>query len=176
MSDGLERVWLAVEVSSLWDACREKHGSGSRINFEVLRNVIPSVRGGIGRVVLTASAYIVIHRRATHQSFSDVLTSLEYMVRTTEVSYTATSYGPTSSPVAVHDDWTCGISIDALHWMDEYDTFVLAAGHKQFEKLLTYLRNRGKNVVVMTFESPTTKSLYEEYADEVFYLTKDIIY
>lgn len=175
MTNKLERVWLAVCVSSLWDACRKKHGKDARINFEVLRNVIPSIRGGIDKVEMTATAYIVTHRRATHQSFSDVLTSMEYMVRSTEVSYVDPN-PPTRQVLAIHDDWTAGIAVDAIHWIEEYDTFVLAAGHLQLEKLLTYLSNRGKTVYVMTFENPTTKALYEDYADEVFYLTKDIVY
>ena len=171
----LERVWLAVDVSSLWDACRDKHGKDARINFEVLRNVIPSLRGGIDKVNMNASAYIVTHKRATHAAFSEVLTSMEYMVRNTEVAY-VDPLPPTRRVMAIHDDWTAGIAVDAMHWLEEYDTFVLAAGHKQFEKLLTYLQNRGKKVIVLTFETPVTKALYEEYADDVFYLTKDIVY
>jgi hypothetical protein len=168
----LERIWLAVDVASLWDACRVSHGRGARINFEVLQDIVPSLRGGIEFVELTASAYIVTHKRNTHGTFSDVLNSLEYHVKPTEVEYVSDG----NKPMPVHGDWTSGITVDAMHWLEHYDTFVLAAGTKQFEKLLTYLRNHGKNVIVLTFESEATQALYEDYADEVFYLTKDIVY
>ena len=168
----LERVWLAVDVASLWEACRACHGDRSRINFEVLKNVVPALRGGIDRVELTANAYIVTHKRATHKSFSDVLTSLEYAVKPIEMDYVSHN----KRPLAIHDDWAVGISVEATHWLDSYDTFVLAAGTKQFTKLLTYLQNRGKTVIVLTFESEAAKGLYEGFADEVLYLTEDIIY
>lgn len=172
MNEELERVWLSCDVASLWDACRDKFGRTSRINFEVLKNVVPSIRGGIDKVSMSANAYIVTHKRSTHKAFSDVLISLEYQVKMTEVDYVSSG----KRPLAVHDDWTAGITVDAVHWADHYDTFVLAAGERQFEKLLTYLKNRGKNAVVLTFENDATKALYEGYADEVFYLTKDIVY
>jgi hypothetical protein len=172
MSEDLERVWLSVCVSSLWDACREKYGKHARINFEVLKNIVPCLRGGIDKVDLNAVAYIVTHKRATHSSFSDVLTSLEFQVRTTEVSYVSHN----KRPVGVHDDWTAGIAVDAVHWVDSYDTFVLAAGAKQFEKLLKYLTLRGKEVIVLTFETEASRAIYEDCANEVLYLTKDIVY
>jgi hypothetical protein len=167
-----DRVWLAVDVASLWEACRTCHGRQARINFEVLRDVVVSIRGCLDTVEVTASAYIVTHKRNTHGTFQDVLDSLEYHVKPSQVEYAVAG----DHPVSVHDDWTSGITVDAMHWLDHYDTFVLAAGTKQFEKLLTYLQSRGKNVIVLTFESPAATALYEDYADEVFYLTKDIVY
>ena len=157
----LERVWLSVDVYSLWAACREVHGSSSRINFEVLKNIVPTLRGGIDKVEMTASAYIVTHKRNTHQSFCDVLSGMEYMVKTMEVAY-VDPYPPTRQVLAIHDDWTAGIAVDAVHWLDSYDTFVLAAGCLQLEKLITYLTHQGKNVTVLTFDSPEAKGLYEE--------------
>ena len=179
MDEKLERVWLACDVYSLWAACREVHGSRSRINFEVLKNIVPTLRGGIDKVEMTASAYIVTHKRNTHKSFCDVLSGMEYMVKTMEVAYVDVGEAFTREhtlPVAIHDDWTAGIAVDAVHWLDSYDTFVLAAGCLQLEKLITYLTHQGKNVTVLTFDSPEAKGLYEEYADEVLYLTKEIVY
>ena len=168
----LERVWLACDVSSLWDSCRDAFGDNSRINFEVLKYVVPALRGGIDKVQMNANAYIVTHKRHTHKTFSDVLTSLEYVVKLTEVDYVTHKNRPTP----VHDDWTSGITLDAVYWIDSYDTFVLAAGCRQFEKLLNFLRANGKNIIVLTFKSEYTEAVYSDYADEVHYLTEDIVY
>lgn len=171
----LERVLLAVDVASLWDTCRAKYGREARLNFEVLKNVVPAIRGGIDKVNMTSVAYIVTHKKATHLAFSKVLTALDFAVKSTEVKYFDPT-PPTRRVGSINDDWTVGISVDAVHWADKYDTFVLAAGAKPFEKLLQHLRERGKNVIVLTFENPRAKLTFEPNADEVLYLTKDIIY
>lgn len=42
------------------------------------------------------------------------------------------------------------LTIDAVHFRDEYDSFVLLSGDSDFESLIKYLKAFGKRCVVMS--------------------------
>jgi len=164
-----ERVLFCVDIANLWDACRTKFGQSSRIDFEVLKNIYPSMaKDEIG--VYHPTAYIVTHRRATHGSFTEVLMALGYQVKESCIDYVVVD----SRPVSMHDDWSVGITVDAVHNMESYDTFVIATGVSQYKHLLNFLRDNGKKVVVLTFETEQTQKLYE--GAETLFLSEDIVY
>ena len=47
-------------------------------------------------------------------------------------------------------DFDVEISIDAISWMKNYDSFVLFSGDSDFVYLLKYLKKRGKKVIVLS--------------------------
>jgi uncharacterized LabA/DUF88 family protein len=73
-------------------------------------------------------------------------------------------------------DWDVGITIDALHHRDSYDTFVLISGDGDFSPLLRHLRIKcKKRTLVYSFNKSLARSLYSS-AEQVIRLTEDVVY
>ncbi|MBM3228790.1 NYN domain-containing protein, partial [Candidatus Pacearchaeota archaeon] len=54
------------------------------------------------------------------------------------------------------------IAVDAIGWMDNYDTFVLFSGDSDFTYLLEFLRRRGKKTIVISQRGHVAKELVKE--------------
>lgn len=163
-----ERVFVACDVANMWKSCREQFGQKARVDFQVLKEIVPAIRDKTP-VWQTLCAYIVTSPRGDHHNFEAVLKSLGYCVRERCMRFAKGDDGPLRS------DWDVGITIDAIDKIDTYDTFVLVSGDGDFSYLLEYLKGKGKTTVVLTFEQNTSRLLYDS-ADELHFLTSRILY
>lgn len=164
----MERVFTAVDVSNVFKSCRETYGANSRIDFQKLAALIPSLRypDSIQQRLL---AYIVTDPDQKHHAFEQVLYSFGYQVKQRFLKYAKGLTKP------MHSDWDVGITIDAVDQLDLYDTFALVSGDGDFSQLLDYIKKKGKKTLVLTFQKSTSKSLYE-VADELHLFTNDIVF
>jgi uncharacterized LabA/DUF88 family protein len=167
------RIYVACDVANLVKACRYQYGDDARLDFGMLGSVVPAIlHPQLVDQVLTA--YIVVHSKTSKSGnaiFQRALTHLGYRVRVREMSYTKivkNEWKPNRT------DWDVGITIDAIHHMCEYDTFVLMSGDGDFAMLLEYLHTHGKRTMVFTFESAASKLLYDA-ADTVVTLTEAVV-
>lgn len=161
-----ERVYLACDVSNVWKACRTLHGKEARVNFEVLKDVVPSLMADVEQRLV---AYTVEHPRAVHKNFEEVLTSLGYEIKSRKLVYVDELRYP------LNINWTTGITLDLLDVHDTYDTAVIVTGDGSYEDIIVRLKETGKKVIVIAFDTPASKVLYRE-ASELWALSGDIVY
>jgi uncharacterized LabA/DUF88 family protein len=146
------RVYVAVDVSNLWKSCQEKYGGDARVDFLVLGEMIPSLFSEPVQQKLVA--YIVTTPRQRHRPFVSVLRSFGFRVKQRFMRRQKGLEKP------LNTDWDVGITVDAVSRIDQYDTFVLASGDGDFSLLLEFLRDRGKQTIVLTFPNNVATSLY----------------
>lgn len=161
----MERILAAFDVANLWKACRQEFGPNARIDWQIMCEWMRSRRYP-EPVQQRAVAYLVTDPNQKHHALAQTMRHYGYTVRERYMQYHKALKKPFRS------DWDIGITIDAMDQIDSYDTFVLASGDGDFSLLLEYLKERGKKVVVLTFESAVSKLLYG-VADEMHILKHD---
>lgn len=161
------RAYVALDVSNLWKSCKEQFGREARIDFQILSQFVPS-RLRPEEVSQELVAYIVTNPKQRHHAFYAALRNYGYRVQQRYMKYDKADR-PTRT------DWDVGITIDAIDRIDSYDLFVLASGDGDFSQLLSYLHQRQKKTMVLSFENSTAKSLYKT-ADQLITLTEDVVF
>jgi len=163
------RVFVAIDVSNLFKTCQLAHGGEARVDFELLYRKLSSL---YENSEFTACAYTVtnplLHKKSQNP-FVVVLKAFGYQVKERFLRWEKGLVKPMRS------DWDVGITIDAVHLQDTYDTFVLVSGDGDFSMLLSHLRIQHKKTVVLAFEGSAARSLYAN-ADELVWLDKDILF
>jgi len=162
----IPRILLACDVPNVYKVCREEYGPNARVNFEILRDAVVSFAGNS---IISLVAYIITHPKATHYSFSEILAGTGYQVKERCIRYADEISGPLCG------DWSLGLTIDALNRTDDFDTFILVVGDNDYEPLISEIKSRGKEVIVLTFESAAARVLYGA-ADRLFFLSESIVY
>ena len=112
-------------------------------------------------------AYLVSNPRDNHHAFSQSLRGYGFKLRERFLAY--------NKYHSIRTNWDVGITIDAIHNLDDYDTFVLMSGDGDFSQLLEYLKQYGKKTVVMSFGTSTSNDL-RRTADAVIPLTESVTY
>jgi uncharacterized LabA/DUF88 family protein len=177
-----ERVYVAVDVQNVWYSSREQFGPKARMDFEKLRELISSKP--LARIPrkLRMVAYTVTsstRRRPDgtlrhvgmdkNNKFLDTLRRIGFAVRNRNM------YAEKGSKKPFHTDWDIGIALDAMQHLDDYDTFSLVSGDGDYSILIDRLKDKGKFVEVLTFESTASRLLHAS-ANRVIHITKDQLY
>jgi len=166
-----ERVYVAVDVSNLWHACRKQFGDTARLDFLALSKMVQALRHP-AQIRQQLVAYTITHSRTRPGAFVNTLKTYGYEVRERHMSYTKvtkTLFKP------FRTDWDVGITIDAIHAMSSYDTFCLMSGDADFDQLIDYLRYQGKHTLVLSFEDVFGRRLYN-HADDVVMLDRSVVF
>jgi uncharacterized LabA/DUF88 family protein len=164
--NGSERIYVACDVSNLWHSCRLQFGRRARVDFQLLSELVPALAKP-QRIRQRLVAYLVEDTDNPHPRFAQALQSYGFSLRVRELSYH--KFGEKRT------NWDIGITIDAIHNIDNYDTFVLMSGDGDFSDLMDYLRQKRKKAVVMSFPKNTSEVLRSS-ASAVIPLTKAITY
>lgn len=160
---GVERIYVACDVSNLWHSCRLQYGKRVRIDFDVLSKLVPSLSKS--EVQQKLVAYLVSNPKDNHHVLSQALVGYGFCIRERFLAYNKYN--------SIRTNWDVGITIDAIHNLDEYDTFVLMSGDGDFSELLEYLKGYGKRTVVMAFGKTTSNDL-RKAADSVIPLRESV--
>ena len=159
----LERVYVACDVANLWKSCKFVCGDRSKIDFQILKDVLPALFPDEDLNFLL-NAYIITHPNAKHKNFQEVLENLNYSVMEKFITFNKVE----------PDSWSAGITLDALRYWDKYDTFLLISCDSAYAPLMDYMMNK-KKTVVLNFERTIPDALLTR-ADKVFYLSREIVY
>ena len=161
------RVYVACDISNLWKDCREKYGSDARVDFEVLRRIVPSIFPD-QEVHQEIAAFIVTPPEKRNDAFERTLENFGYEIHWRPRRFLKT--GP------IRADCGIDITIDAIDRCDDYDLFVLVSGDGDFSTLLEYLgETLDKETMVLTFQHSLSAMLHRS-ADRVYYFNRDIVY
>jgi uncharacterized LabA/DUF88 family protein len=165
----VERIYVACDVSNLWKACREEFGQQARVDFQVLANMVPASRHP-EPVRQKLVAYLVTNPKQSCKTLYRAMRGHGFDIRERFMRFDKSKGKPTRT------DWDVGITIDALHHRDSYDTFVLISGDGDFSPLLRHLRIKcKKRTLVYSFNKSLARSLYSS-AEQVIRLTEDVVY
>lgn len=178
----VERVYVAVDVSNLWHSSREQFGSNARVDFGKLRELVlgkPLARiprkARMVAYTITASTRARANGRiryvdkSKNDRFLSTLEKIGFEIRNRDM------HAEKGIKKSFHTDWDVGIAVDAIKYLDTYDTFTLVSGDGDYAILMEELRSKGKYVEVITVESTTSRILHAT-ADRVIHITKDHLY
>lgn len=177
-----ERVYVAVDVQNVWYAGKEQYGKSARLNFKKLKELISSKPlARIPRQLMLVAYTVTSSTRKRSDGslryvgsdktnrFLHTLRDLGYKVRNRNMHTDKGSEKP------FHTDWDVGIAMDAIHYINNYDTFCLVSGDGDYSILIDELKTNEKYVEVVTFESAVSRLLHTS-ADRVIHLTEDKMY
>lgn len=76
-------------------------------------------------------------------------------------------------------DFDVEISVDAVGWVENYDTFILFSGDSDFVYLTEFLKKQGKTVVVLSrrghIADELRKSPYVDYYEDIYKLKSEFL-
>ncbi|MBI4999744.1 NYN domain-containing protein [Candidatus Gottesmanbacteria bacterium] len=82
-------------------------------------------------------------------------------------------------PIERKADFDVEISVDAVDWINNYDTLVLFSGDSDFVYLTKYLKRRGKQIVVLSRRGHVADELRKskdvDYYQDIFKLRKEFL-
>lgn len=179
-SNAPERVYVAVDVMTLWYIFKEHLGPGKRVHYDRLISLILRNRRSVDRQLNLVAYTITVESNEdidpkTKQSpknikFINLLKGLGYTVKNRSVNKEA---GLNKRQLAT--DWVVGISIDAVHEINTYDTFCLVSGCGDYTMLVNTLKEKGKYVEAVVPRDCEPHILVGK-ADRVIHLTNREIY
>ena len=171
-----ERIYVAVDVSSLWFACKNLFGEEYRISYPSLKKLVANSHTMASHIQYTAYVVSAPHtkfdtvtqQRVTippkNRRFIEYLENLGFKVKNKRLDYEHFDNSILGA------DWSIGITIDALDYLDTYDTFTLLSGVGDYSSLLQALKERRKCVEVITFRDYYSRKIHS-IADSIIYLS-----
>lgn len=139
-----QRVGVLVDVQNMFYSAKHLHNA--KLNFSKLME--KAVRG---RQLIRAISYVVDNPEIDQTSFTDMLKSNGYEIKSKELRLRADG----SSKA----DWDMGMAIDAVSMADKLDIIVLVSGDGDFIDLVQYLKSRGVFVEAISFPKSTNEDL-----------------
>jgi len=123
-----------------------KHLRNAKLNYAKLMD--KAVRG---RQLIRAICYVVNNADIDQSSFTDMLKSNGYEIKSKELRIRADG----SSKA----DWDMGMAIDAVALAEKLDTLVIVSGDGDFIDLVHYLQSKGVFVEAISFPKSTNEDL-----------------
>jgi uncharacterized LabA/DUF88 family protein len=162
----LEKIYIAVDVSNLYLSCKEMYGHRAKIDFKALSQFFNTNPEQVESDAMLV-AYTIGNLDNNQTRFHNTLKKFGYNVKHRPITF------PKGKDKPFGTDWGIGIAIDALQFIDLYDTFVLISGNGDYDLLLKYLHERGKHTVVVSFAHTKSKLLD---SDESYYLDDSFLF
>lgn len=141
-----QRVGVFIDAANMYHSAKNLHNA--RVNF---KNLLEDAVGG--RQLVRAIAYVVKTKTGEEKPFFDALAAIGIELKEKELQE---FFGG-----AKKADWDVGLSVDAIRISDLLDTVVIVSGDGDFCPLLEFLRNRGRQVEVMSFRETASSKLVE---------------
>jgi uncharacterized protein (TIGR00288 family) len=152
-----QRVGVLVDVQNMYWSARTMYKA--RVNFNAVLKAAAE-----NRTLVRALAYVVSSGTKEEKQFFEALTKAGFEVKEKELQV---FYGG-----AKKADWDVGLAMDAIRLGEKMDVIVLVSGDGDFAPLVTYLRERGTIVRVISFGRSSSAKLIEA-ADEFVDMDKE---
>jgi len=165
------RYFVAVDIQNLWYSCRHAHGNDHRVDYKRLQDLILDIatEEGDDDPELEVTAYIIVSAGHDQTNFITALRQLNFNVKKRHVFFDKKKKSANNS------NWDVGITADAFANVDDYDVFVLVSGDGDFIYLIEPLKDKGKDVYVISFPDSLATSL-SNAATKTFHIDDDVAY
>lgn len=176
MTDNSYNVFVAVDTQVLYHSCRFAFGERAKIDYKKLKDLIQRNIGKLsGNPNIEAIAYTVATSREVDTTpFIGMLRSLNFVTRTKKVPYTHRNANN-----QFRMEWSVGITIDVMNRVlaehDPIDRLVLVSGVGSYAELVDCLDDYRVPTDVYGFRG-SVATMLEESAEELYYLTEDILF
>jgi uncharacterized LabA/DUF88 family protein len=136
------RVALYVDVSNIYYCMIKKFGPGKKLDYSALLEYVR----GFGQLT-AARAYesVMPGKAGLSKSFTKRLVDLGFIVREKRVK----TYREAGTVISHKADWDVGIAVDMIRYVDDADLIVLACADGDMHDAVAWLRERGKQVIVL---------------------------
>ena len=153
-------IYVFIDASNLWEAQKAK---GRFLDYEKLRKFIKEKFNGSAIKIFYYTAYPAEGTRdysldGRHKFYTFLKKGLNIIVRKKELKRISiiTENG---EGIEEKGNMDVEITIDALHYLKEYNTAVLFTGDSDFLALVTYLRRGGKEVFIFSSKNNISEEL-----------------
>lgn len=153
-------AYIFIDASNLWQAQKAK---GKFFDYQKLTNFVKKTHAASLVKVFYYTAYPADGTRSygldgRHKFFTFLKKGLGFTVRKKELKRisVATSQGEIMEEKGNMD---VEMTIDAIHYKNQYDTAALFSGDSDFLALITYLRRDGKKVHVYSSRNNVSEEL-----------------
>lgn len=141
-----QRVGIFIDVQNLYYSA--KNLFNAKVNFGEI------VKAGVdNRKLIRAIAYVVKTPTGEEKPFFAALTNLGIETKERDLQI---FFGG-----AKKADWDVGITVDMIRLSPSLDALILVSGDGDYQQLVTYLQNQGKQVEVLAFKETTSSKLIE---------------
>ncbi len=153
-------IYVFIDASNLWQAQKAK---GKFFDYEKLPAYLKSKFCGDNIRVFYYTAYPADGTRSysidnKHKFFTFLKKGLGFAVIKKELKriHIATENG---DAIKEKGNMDVEIAIDALHHIDKYDIAVLFSGDADFLALVSYIKNRGKEIYIFSSKNNISQEL-----------------
>jgi len=141
-----QRVGIFIDVQNLYYSA--KNLFNAKVNFgEIVKAAVED------RKLIRAIAYVVKTPTGDEKPFFAALTNLGIETKERDLQI---FFGG-----AKKADWDVGITVDMIRLSPSLDALILVSGDGDYEQLVTYLQNQGKQVEVVAFGETTSSKLID---------------
>lgn len=141
-----QRVGVFIDIQNMYYSARALYGK--KVNF---RQVLESAVAG--RQLVRALAYGITTEEAHEEEFHSALSKQGFEVKTKPLQ---TFVGGQKK-----GDWDIGIAMDILRLAPKIDVAILVCGDGDFVPLVSYAKEHGLRMEIMSFRESTSSSLIE---------------
>lgn len=177
----IERVFVSIDVMNIFHSGQEQFGRFCRVDYKKLFSLIKEKQicqfpRKLHGIAYTVTPHFKIQKDGSikqtenkNRGFLKYLQDMDVEVKNRD-TYIQKGI---NKPMAT--DWDVGITIDALNYIQEYDTFCLVSGDGDYSLLVNDLKEKGKFVEVITFEKSASRILCAS-AHRTILITRDLVF
>lgn len=170
-------AYVFIDASNLWQAQKVK---GKMFDFVKLKNFLKTKFDASEIKIFYYTAYPANGTReysleGKHKFFTYLKKGLDFTVRKKELKRISV-VGEDGESIEEKGNMDVELTIDAMHYIKNYNIAIMFTGDADFLALVTYLKNRGKKVYIFSSKNNVSQELRtggDSYQD-VLNLAEDI--
>lgn len=159
------RIFIAIDVKSLWESCIKLHGPKAKINYKKFKEYLLSL---CSDVMVDAIAYSSFNDPGKVAPFHDLLKSLGFVVMEKFITPMYKGNYAADMGVELTTDCVRGAALDS------YDTLIIATNDWNFCYPIQEIRKMNRIVLLVGFEDCMSDRL-QLIADRVFDIPNTLI-
>lgn len=154
-------VYVFVDASNLWQAQKAK---GKMFDYEKLKAFLKSHFFASELKIFYYTAYPAEGTReysldSKHKFFTYLKKGLGFIVRKKELKRIPVHNDKEGDCIHEKGNMDVELTIDSIHFIRDYETAIFFTGDSDFLALVSYLRNRGKEVCIFSSKNNISQEL-----------------
>jgi len=153
-------IYVFIDASNLWQAQKVK---GKMFDYEKLKAFLKAKFYASEIKIFYYTAYPAEGTReyeldGKHKFFTYLKKGLDFTIRKKELKRIVT-HSTAGDSIQEKGNMDVEMTIDSIHYVKKYDTAILFTGDSDFLALVTYIKNRGKEVYIFSSKNNISQEL-----------------
>ncbi len=154
------RVYVFIDAANSWQAQKAK---GKMFDYQKLKTFLKEKFNALEIKIFYYTAYPAKGTRdynmdGRHKFFTYLKKELKFIVRKKELKRIVT-HGTEGDFVQEKGNMDVEMTIDAMQYVNKYDSAALFTGDSDFLALITYIKNKGKKVYIFSSKNNISQEL-----------------